>query len=254
MHQKHYFTALTAMLAQEYCCTPEDFQKSENILTPTALVTKGRIYNQKRHFFHMATTGGNAVISASPKLHPFLHQWMQCQPGHALFQIPNLILLEQELQKHGYHLTETYHMFLPTSQALEVPTRQDCSVVWLTQEELLPFYGNPSFPNAICPEYTPDRPDVLAVCAYHGTQLMGMAGCSEDMAGWLQIGIDVLPEYRSKGLGTYLVTLLRNRILQELHAIPFYGTSIANYHSWNIAIRSGFRPAWLEICAEKPNL
>ena len=84
MHQKHYFKALTAMLAQEYCCTPEDFQKSENILTPTVLVTKGRIYNQKRHFFHMATTGGNAVISASPKLHPFLHQWVQCQPGHAL--------------------------------------------------------------------------------------------------------------------------------------------------------------------------
>ena len=167
MHQKHYFTALTAMLAQEYCCTPEDFQKSENILTPTALVTKGRIYNQKRHFFHMATTGGNAVISASPKLHPFLHQWVQCQPGHALFQIPNLILLEQELQKHGYHLTETYHMFLPTSQALDIPPRQDCSAVWLTQEELLPFYGSPSFPNAICPECTPNRPDVLAVCAYH---------------------------------------------------------------------------------------
>ena len=201
----------------------------------------------------MATTGGNAVISASPKLHPFLHQWVQCQPGHALFQIPNLIPLEQELQKHGYHLTETYHMFLPTSQALDIPPRQDCSVVWLTQEELLPFYGSPSFPNAICPECTPNRPDVLAVCAYHGTQLMGMAGCSEDMAGWLQIGIDVLPEYRSKGLGTYLVTLLRNRILQDLHAIPFYGTSIANYHSWNIAIRSGFRPAWLEICAERPN-
>ncbi|WP_302338235.1 GNAT family N-acetyltransferase [uncultured Ruminococcus sp.] len=253
MHQKHYFKALTAMLAQEYCCTPEDFQRSENILTPTVLVTKGRIYNQKRHFFHMATTGGNAVISASPKLHPFLHQWVQCQPGHALFQIPHLIPLEQELQKHGYHLTETYHMFLPTSQALDIPPRQDCSAVWLTQEELLPFYGSPSFPNAICPECTPNRPDVLAVCAYHGTQLMGMAGCSEDMAGWLQIGIDVLPEYRSKGLGTYLVTLLRNRILQDLHAIPFYGTSIANYHSWNIAIRSGFRPAWLEICAERPN-
>ena len=119
----------------------------------------------------MATTGGNAVISASPKLHPFLHQWMQCQPGHALFQIPHLIPLEQELQKHGYHLTETYHMFLPTSQALDIPPRQDCSAVWLTQEELLPFYGSPSFPNAICPECTPNRPDVLAVCAYHERSL-----------------------------------------------------------------------------------
>ena len=88
------------------------------------------------------------------------------------------------------------------------------------------------------------------MCAYDGESIMGMAGCSEDAPGWLQIGIDVLPEYRSKGVATYLVTLLKNKILEEGH-IPFYGTSLSNYHSWNIALNCGFRPVWVEIGAEK---
>lgn len=77
---------------------------------------------------------------------------------------------------------------------------------------------------------------------------MGMAGCSEDAPGWMQIGIDVLPQFRSKGIGTYLVIILKNKI-EEMGAVPFYGTSVSNYHSWNIALNSGFRPTWVEIGA-----
>jgi len=33
--------------------------------------------------------------------------------------------------------------------------------------------------------------------------------------------------------------------------IPFYGTSVSNYPSWNIALNSGFKPAWVEIGAQK---
>jgi hypothetical protein len=33
--------------------------------------------------------------------------------------------------------------------------------------------------------------------------------------------------------------------------IPFYGTSLSNLHSQNIALNSGFRPAWVEIGAKK---
>jgi len=79
---------------------------------------------------------------------------------------------------------------------------------------------------------------------------MGMAGCSEDAPGWMQIGIDVMPEYRSRGVGAYLVTLLKNKIL-EMGDIPFYGTGVSNYYSWNIALNCGFRPAWVEIGATR---
>ena len=74
---------------------------------------------------------------------------------------------------------------------------------------------------------------------------MGMAGCSEDAPHWQQIGIDVLPAFRSRGIGTCLVTLLKNRII-ETGDVPFYGTAAANIRSQSIALNCGFRPAWVE--------
>ena len=67
---------------------------------------------------------------------------------------------------------------------------------------------------------------------------------------WQQIGIDVLPRYRSRGIGTYLVTLLKNRII-EMGDIPFYGTAAANIQSQNIAVKAGFKHAWVETEAVK---
>lgn len=88
------------------------------------------------------------------------------------------------------------------------------------------------------------------VCAYDGEEIVGMADCSEDASHWMQIGIDVVPGYRSKGVGTCLVALMKEKILEN-GDIPFYGTSVSNYHSWNIALNCGFRPAWVEIGAEQ---
>ena len=245
-----YRKQLYELLAKEYNCAPEDFCKQENVLTESALQEGGRKYSKKKYFFHMATLGGNAVLTAEECLHPFLKEFMKARQGHWLFELPNLLPLQQELNRFGYTLTQTYHMFLPTEQVQET---KNYAVKWFYgKDEITQFYGDERFPNAICSEYLPHRPDKIVVCAYDGENIMGMAGCSEDAPGWQQIGIDVRYEYRSKGVGTYLVTLLKNEILEEGN-IPFYGTSLSNYHSWNIALNCGFRPAWVEIGAEKCN-
>ena len=246
--KKTYNNALHQLLSLEYNCSPADFQKTENILTHSILKEGRRVYSSDKYFFHMVTTGANAVITAEECLHPFLKEFMRERTGHWLFEIPNLLPLEQELNHFGYTLTQTYHMFLPS---VSVEVKKDDPVKWFYgKEEIAQFYGDERFPNAICPEYLPHRPDKIVVCAYEGDTIMGMAGCSEDAPGWQQIGIDVMKEYRSMGVGTYLVTLLKNKILEEGN-IPFYGTSVSNYHSWNIALNSGFRPAWVEIGAQK---
>ena len=113
--------------------------------------------------------------------------------------------------------SSTFHMFLPTGERGPVPA---FPVRWFGEKELGQFYGDPRFPNAILDSYHPERPDRLAVCAYDGERIMGMAGCSEDAPGWFQIGIDVEPEYRSRGVATGLVSLLKERILEE-GGIPF---------------------------------
>lgn len=238
---------LLDQLSIEFNCKPEDFLKEENVLTISELHEGRRIYSPEKYFFHMVTLGGNTVVTADESMHGFLSEYIKGKKGHWLFEIPNLLPVERELNKHGYTLTQTFHMFMPSVQA--EPAR-DYPVKWFYGDEIGRFYGDERFPNAICPKYQPERPDRIVVCAYDGDKIMGMAGCSEDAPHWQQIGIDVIPEYRSKGVGTYLVTLLKNEIAKQ-GDIPFYGTSVSNYHSWNIALNSGFKPTWVEIDAKK---
>jgi len=242
-----YKDKLADLLSREYNCNKKDFLTEENVLTESALIEGRRRYSDEKYFFHMVTLGKNAVVTSDSCLHPFLLEFLKDQTGHCLFEIPKLLELERELGKYSYTLTPTYHMFLPCKKT---EAKNDLQVKWYYDDEILPFYGDARFPNAICEEYLSYRPDRIVVTAMDGDEIIGMAGCSEDAPGWLQIGVDVIPEYRSKGIGTYLVSLLKNKI-EEMGAVPFYGTSVSNYHSWNIALNCGFRPAWVEIGASK---
>ena len=241
-----YFEKLLSLLAIEYNCTPDDFKRDENVLTAAALNEGRRQYSPEQYFFHMVTTGNNAVVTSSEVMHDFLKGFIQKTPGYQLFEMPNILPLNEELKKYGYKLSQTLHMFLPCK---DVEPKGNFEIKWYRDREIDIFYGDKRFPNAICSEFLPDRPDRIVVTAVDGDKIMGMAGCSEDAPHWQQIGIDIMPEYRSKGLGTYLVTTLKNEIAKQ-GDIPFYGTSVSNYHSWNIAINSGFRPAWVEIGAK----
>ena len=43
---------------------------------------------------------------------------------------------------------------------------------------------------------------------------------------------------------------LKNEIIKR-GDIPFYGTSVSNYHSRNIALNCGFKPMWVELGANR---
>ena len=238
-----YLDALYDQLARDLNCDPADFRKSDDVLTVPALREGRRQYSPDAPFFQMVTLGGNAVISADPQLHPFLEKLCREKQGHWLFELPPLFAIDAELRKFGFSLMPTHFMFLPDGDAVPESALE---VRWFYDQEIHPFYGDTRFPNAICPAFLPERPDRIVVCAYDDGQIMGMAGCSEDAPHWQQIGIDVLPAYRGKGVGSTLVTLLKNRILEQ-GDIPFYGTAAANYASMQTALRTGFRPVWTEI-------
>jgi len=88
------------------------------------------------------------------------------------------------------------------------------------------------------------RPDVLVLLARHGEEIAGMAGCCEDCATMWQIGMDVLPAHRGRGLAAYLVNALALEILRR-GKVPYYCTSPANIPSQRTAHRAGFYPAWV---------
>ena len=245
---KGYYEKLLVQLSIDLNSTPSDFSAKENIITVSALNEGRRSYSPGKPFLEMATCGKNTVIMADECLHEFLHDMVKDVEGHRLFEFNNLTKLNEELKKYGYQMNPTHHMLLPSRDIREEERFQ---VKWFFDDEISIFYGDSRFPNAIAyPEPCPVRPDRIAVIALDGDTIMGMAGCSEDAPHWQQIGIDVLPEYRSRGIGSYLVTLLKNKII-EMGDVPFYGTAAANIHSQNIAMKSGFKPAWVETEAKK---
>lgn len=65
-----------------------------------------------------------------------------------------------------------------------------------------------------------------------------------------QIGVDLLPEYRRKGVASALTSKLSLEIL-KLGKVPFYCAAWSNIKSVRNAIKSGFYPAWAELTARE---
>lgn len=102
----------------------------------------------------------------------------------------------------------------------------------------------PQWSNALCEKRR--ELDVLGVGAYRENRLIGLAACSTDCENMWQIGIDVLPEFRRQGIASSLTTRLAREILGG-GKVPFYCCAWSNIGSARNAIRSGFRPAWVEL-------
>lgn len=116
--------------------------------------------------------------------------------------------------------------------------------------------------NALCAERK--ELDVLAVGAYAdgapagdfhhkpamGRKLVGLAGASADCSSMWQIGVDVLPEYRRRGIAAAITSRLAVEILRR-GIVPFYCCAWSNLGSIRNAVASGFRPAWVQLTVKK---
>ena len=105
--------------------------------------------------------------------------------------------------------------------------------------------------NALCEKRK--QLDVLGVGAYDNGQLIGLAACSADCDTMWQIGVDVLPGYRRQGIASALTSRLAVEILKR-GKVPFYCCAWSNIKSARNAIRSGFRPAWVELTVKSQKM
>lgn len=123
-------------------------------------------------------------------------------------------------------------------------------VRWLSPADFAHLKDQPDFENAL--GFKELRPDVQVLAAYSQGELVGIAGASEDSDWCRQIGIDVLPAHRGRGLASYLVSELTRAVLAE-GFVPFYGTSPSHIVSQQVALNAGLRPAWWEFVSTSLN-
>lgn len=229
-------------LALDYNCQVADFGKEKNTIVQNKLINGRRIYNRDGCFFKLLCIGGKAIINASPSILPWCEEKLLNREATWLFDYPKLRGIDKKLQEFGHEIGGMHHYYLPNQ--MESVIASITNVKWFEEEEIKQFEKDDRFEEAF--GFDAKRPDVLAVAAVEGDTIMGMAGASADGSTMWQIGIDVLPEYRGRGIGTNLVILLKNEILKR-GKIPFYGTVESHFNSQNIAINAGFFPVWAEL-------
>jgi GNAT superfamily N-acetyltransferase len=192
----------------------------------------------------LVSYGNNVVASTSPELFEITEKYINSFPAEHCFETPNLHVLNDALQKEGKRICFMAEYFLPDLDVLR-PLECKYELRILTQPDFEGLYL-PEWSNALCESRR--QLDILGVGAYDGERLVGLAGCSADCDTMWQIGVDVLPGYRRQGIASAITSRLALEIL-ERGKIPFYCAAWSNVRSVRNAIRSGFRPAWVEMTA-----
>ena len=231
--------------ALDLCAEAEDFKKNENVIVISRENKRARRYLKLPFSCQLVSYGNNVVASVSPECFDLTQSYINSYPAEHCFETPNLHVLNDALLEKGQKICFMAEYFLPDVNALKI-LESPYKIRLLTQSDFSELYL-PAWSNALCEKRK--ELDVLGVGAYENGRLVGLAACSADCDTMWQIGIDVLPEFRRQGIASALTSRLAVEIL-ERGRVPFYCAAWCNVKSVRNAIKSGFRPAWVEMTAK----
>lgn len=227
-------------------CSPQDFLSGQNRVTISRPDPRARKYLPLPFACDLVSYGSGIVAQTSQALAGVVEEYIGRYPVEHAFETPHLHALDEVLAKNGLKVCFMAEYFLPDVDDLR---QQPCDYTLrvLQPEDFAGLY-QPQWSNALCEKRK--ALDMLAVGAYDGGRLVGLAGCSADCETMYQIGVDVLPGYRRRGIASALTSALALETL-ALGKVPFYCAAWCNIPSVRNAIRCGFRPAWVEMTARE---
>lgn len=223
-------------------CSVADFNRGHNVITISKENKLARKYLKLPHVCNLISYGDNIVATISEEYREIVERYINKYPVEHCFETPNMHVLNDAFQESGYRVCFMAEYFLPDICKLAaLPCDYELKILYA--EDFTELY-TAQWSNALCE--TRKQLDVLGVGAYDNGRLIGLAACSADCDTMWQIGVDVLPEYRRKGIASALTAGLAIEIL-ERDKVPFYCCAWSNLKSAGNAIKSGFRPAWVEM-------
>lgn len=226
-------------------CEVDDFLLKENKVVTSCLHKNARKYITETFACNLVSYGTNIVASVQSDLKEIVGAYINKYSIEHCFETPNLHVLNDKLEEHNLRVCFMAEYFLPDMNELkELPCMYETRI--MTSDDFTNLY-KPEWSNALCEARK--ELDVLGVGAYDGDTLIGFAACSADGDTMWQIGVDVLPEYRRKGIACALTSKLAIEIINR-GKVPFYCAAWSNVKSVRNAIKCGFRPAWVEMTAK----
>ena len=228
--------------AEDIGCQANDFLSDKNVVVPFHLGENARKYYKEPITCNIVSYGNNIVAATTEEVSDIVEEYIGKFEFYHCFETPNMHWLNDRLSGHGYKVCFMAEYYLPDVERIP---NLEClyETRILGQEDFKDLYL-PEWSNALCSDRK--QLDVLGVGAYDNERLIGFAACSADCDEMWQIGVDVLPEYREKGIASALTSKLAREILNR-GKVPFYCSAWSNIRSARNAVKSGFIPAWVEM-------
>lgn len=234
--------------AYDCCCAPEDFLAARNSTHVSEASDRARRYLELPHICDLVSYGTNIVATGRADLLAEIGQLINSMPAiENCFETPGLYPLNRLLEQADAKICFMADYFLPDIDAVFQYSGECAYELRIMEAEAFADLYLPEWKNALCADRK--HLDRLAVGAFDRGKLIGLAGCSADCDTMWQIGVDVLPEYRKQGIASALTNRLARETF-ERDLVPFYCAAWSNVKSVKNAIRSGFRPGWVEATAK----
>lgn len=230
-------------------CDASDFRCDHPVFVRAGVGKNARKYYKESIVCNLVSYGNNIVALVQSEYREILEEYIGKFEFYHCFETPNLHWLNDRLSDRGQKICFMAEYYLPDVEKLHaLPCAYELKL--LEQPDFAGLY-QPEWSNALCEARK--ELDVLGVGAYDAGKLVGLAGCSADCDTMWQIGVDVLPEYRRKGIASALTSTLAVEILKR-GKVPFYCSAWSNIRSVRNAIKSGFIPAWVEMTAKPADI
>lgn len=223
-------------------CDIKDFKSDKNKVVISKLNANSRKYLELPFLCDLTSYGENIVASVSEELYEIVSNYINKFGGYSCFETPNLHVLIEKLKPFNANVCFMAEYFLPDINVIKA-TECSYETRFLECKDFEDLYL-PQWSNALCEKRK--NLDKLAVGAYDNGKLIGLAGCSADCDTMWQIGIDVLPKYRRQGIASALTSKLALETLSR-NVVPFYCCAWSNIRSVKNAMKSGFKPAWIQL-------
>jgi RimJ/RimL family protein N-acetyltransferase len=231
--------------AYDLNCEAGDFLGDKNKVVISKLHEKRRrnIFKEDL-FFYLACYGNACVASVDTEVKDFAEDFARKHEGRRCLE--QFRDLNEQARKYNKRLGMG-EAYLPDINKIK-PAEPDFDAKIYIEDEIRQFYSDDRFHNALgYGDYNDGRNDMIAVVRYSKDgRIMGMAGASNDSDTMWQVGIDVVPEFRNRGVATALVSVITREILKK-NIVPFYCTGWSNIASKNVALSSGYKPAWAAL-------
>ncbi len=234
-----------AQSAIESCCAPEDFFKEENVVALSRESAGRRAYLAEPYAFDLTSYGKNVVACVREDLQEVALSYLAKYSAAHSFETPALHALDGMLAPFGLKTKYQAEYFLPR---IENMRGYGCpfDLCVLQPRDFAGLYGK-KWSNALCEQRK--QLDMLCVGAFHHKTLAALAGASADCETMWQIGVDVLPAYRGRGLAKAVTSRLAAEVLAR-GKVPFYCAAWSNLPSVRNALACGFYPAWVQLTAK----